>query len=68
MASVLFYFMIPIAMLATAVVLGVGIYSLAKGGDFSRQNGNKLMQLRVLLQGIAVLLMMIFFWIASSGA
>lgn len=61
------FFLIPIAMIATAAILAVGIYSLAKGGAFAKANSNKLMRLRVLAQGVAIGLMMLFLWLASRG-
>jgi hypothetical protein len=54
--------LIPIAMLATLGVLGLGVYQMIRGGDPRRSN--KLMQYRVVLQGVALLLfailMMVF--------
>ncbi len=54
--------LIPIAMLATVGVLGLGVVQMIRGGVPRRSN--KLMQSRVLLQGIALalfaLLMMMF--------
>ncbi|MBB5518145.1 twin transmembrane helix small protein [Amphiplicatus metriothermophilus] len=67
MLSNLVFFLIPIAMLATLVILCVGIYSLAKGGAFAKANSNKLMRLRVAAQAIAIALMMLFLWLASLG-
>jgi hypothetical protein len=46
--------LIPLFMLATLGVLGVGVVQMIRGGDPRRSN--KLMQSRVLLQGIALLL------------
>ncbi|WP_306250832.1 twin transmembrane helix small protein [Parvularcula sp. IMCC14364] len=66
--TVLLYFLIPIAMLATLVFLGMGIYSLARGGDFAKENSNKLMRLRVTAQAIAIALLMLFVWLASQGS
>ena len=40
---------------AVAIVLILGIYTLFKGGSTSKKYSNKLMQLRVLLQFIAIL-------------
>jgi hypothetical protein len=51
-------FLIPIAMLATLAVLGLGVVQMIRGGD--PRKSNKLMQSRVLLQGIALLLFAIF--------
>ena len=44
------------AMFAALGVLGLGIFSMAKGGDFNKKHGNRLMQARVLLQGVALAL------------
>lgn len=43
-------------MLATVVVLVVGISLMARGGELNRKYGNKLMVARVTLQGIAIAL------------
>jgi len=48
--------MMILTLLAMAAVLGVlvlGIVSMLKGGDFNKKYGNKLMQARVILQGLA---------------
>jgi purine-cytosine permease-like protein len=45
------------AMLATLGVLGFGVVQMIRGGDPRRQN--KLMQMRVVLQGLALILFMI---------
>ncbi len=57
-----FNFLIPIALAAVLITLGVGIYALFRGGDFGRSYSNKLMRLRVLLQFIAVLILVAAFW------
>ncbi len=63
----LLWFLIPIAVLATIGALGLGIFSLAKGGQFAKENSNKLMRLRVALQTVAIALMMLFLWVASQN-
>ena len=52
-----FAYLIPIALALVTVTLGLGIYSLFRGGDFARTWSNKLMRLRVLLQFIAILVL-----------
>jgi heme/copper-type cytochrome/quinol oxidase subunit 2 len=42
-----------------AIVLILGIYTLFKGGDTSKKYSNKLMQLRVLLQFIAIIVLVL---------
>lgn len=45
-----------LAMLAVLGVLAVGLFSMIKGGDFNKKHGNRLMQMRVTLQGVALAL------------
>ncbi|MEL6506606.1 MAG: twin transmembrane helix small protein [Pseudomonadota bacterium] len=61
------FFLIPIALMATAAILFAGIYSMAKGGAFAREQGNKLMRLRVTAQAIAIGIMMLFLFLAGKG-
>ncbi len=61
------FFLIPIGLAATLIVLCVGIYSLAKGGTFAKENSNKLMRLRVIAQGVTILLMLIFLVLIGRG-
>ena len=61
------FLLIPLGLAATAVILGVGIYSLAKGGAFAKENSNKLMRMRVAAQAITIAIMMIFLWLVSAN-
>jgi hypothetical protein len=45
-----------IAMISVLVVMVLGIVSMVKGGEFNQKYGNKIMQARVMLQGIAIAL------------
>jgi len=47
-------------LIVVAVVLILGIGTLFKGGDTSKKYSNKLMQLRVLLQFIAIIVLVCF--------
>ena len=59
MSELLFNF-IGFALLgAVAIVLILGIYTLFKGGNTSKKYSNKLMQLRVLLQFIAIIVLVL---------
>ena len=57
MSTFLFNFIGFILLGSVAVVLMLGIYTLFKGGDTSKKYSNKLMQLRVLLQFIAIIVL-----------
>ena len=52
--STLFFILMTIAMGAVLGVLGIGVLGMAKGGEFNRKYGNRLMRARVILQGIAI--------------
>ena len=58
----LFDILILLAIGAVAVTLAMGIYSLYRGGDFARNNSNKLMRLRVVLQAVAIALLVAGMW------
>ena len=59
MSDFLFNFIGFILLGSVAVVLILGIYTLFKGGDTSKKYSNKLMQLRVLLQFFAVIILVL---------
>ena len=57
MSSFLFNFIGFILLGSVAIILLLGIYTLFKGGDTSKKYSNKLMQLRVLFQFIAIIVL-----------
>ena len=61
MISEIFVKIISIVLLiAVAIVLLLGIGTLFKGGETSKKYSNKLMQLRVLIQFIAIIALVSF--------
>lgn len=48
-----------ISAILTLAVVFTGAISMAKGGDFNKKYGNKLMQLRVGLQALTILLIIL---------
>lgn len=61
----------PLFLFATVVcfvvliVLMIGIGTFARGGEVNRKYGNKLMRLRIVAQGVAVLAILLFAWARS---
>ena len=49
-----------VLLIAVGIVLVLGIGTLFKGGETSKKYSNKLMQLRVLLQFIAIIVLVAF--------
>lgn len=55
------------ATLVVAVILGFGLYSLFRGGDFSRTWSNKLMRLRIVAQLGAIIVILAVLWLTGRG-
>lgn len=60
MSEFLTYVLVPIAIIAVAVVLLLGLANMMRGG--SPHTSQRLMRLRVLLQFIAIIVIMITIW------
>lgn len=56
MANSFLFYSVLMALGATFLALIFGLFSLFKGGEFNARFGNKAMQWRILLQGIAIIL------------
>jgi len=57
--------LIIIAGIATIAVLFLGLFSMARGGEFNRKYGNLFMRFRVLFQAITIALILIALFLAS---
>ncbi|MBJ7318903.1 MAG: twin transmembrane helix small protein [Alphaproteobacteria bacterium] len=65
----MFDILVVAAILAVTVTLGLGLYSLFRGGDYARSHSNRLMRWRVGLQAVAVLILVGgMVWKATQGA
>ena len=51
--------LIMLALLATMVALGTGIWSMAHGGKYDEEHSEQLMYARIGLQGLTLVLLMI---------
>ena len=58
---------VVLSMAAVAIILMIGIGGFGRGGEFNRKYSNKLMRMRILAQFIAVVLILLFVWIARGG-
>lgn len=55
-----------IGLAAVVAVLFFGIATMLRGGEFNRKYGNKLMQLRVLLQFVVIAILGILLWMSQK--
>ena len=53
------FILVLIGLFATLVILLVGIIGMARGGEFNKKYGNKLMRMRVIAQFATILLLLI---------
>ncbi|WEF25045.1 twin transmembrane helix small protein [Paracoccus sp. S3-43] len=60
------FYVIALAMLAVLAILATGIGGFAKGGDFNRKHGNRMMRWRIIAQAMAVALIMLFVWLGGK--
>ena len=59
------FIIVALAVLAVAAILLVGIGGFAAGTDGKKSN--KIMQLRIVAQLVAVVLILLFVWLRSGG-
>lgn len=59
--------MIAIAVAAVVITLGMGFYTLYRGGNFARQRANKFMRWRVALQAVAIVLILVGLFIKKNN-
>ncbi|MCH8467107.1 MAG: twin transmembrane helix small protein [Roseinatronobacter sp.] len=62
------FILAAIASFGVLVVLAVGIGGFARGGEFNRKHGNRMMRWRLYAQFGAVALIMVFVYFRSKGA
>ena len=55
-----------IGMLGVVASLGLGIYSMVRGGEFNERNGNRFMRWRVWMQAVSVGLVLLGAWYYGS--
>ena len=61
------FILVVLSMAAVAVILIIGIGGFGRGGEFNRKYANKLMQLRIAAQFVAVLIILGFVYFTSGG-
>jgi predicted membrane metal-binding protein len=59
--------LLAISLLAVLGVLFTGLFAFVKGGEFHRKHGNRLMQLRVTAQAVAVTLVLLLVLIRTAS-
>ncbi|WP_282607456.1 twin transmembrane helix small protein [Pelagibius sp. Alg239-R121] len=64
--TTLFNILMVLALLAVLGALGGGLYSMARGGDYNKKNANKFMRWRVILQGVALIILAVGLYVTRG--
>ncbi len=64
MSDFMSHYAVPVAILAVAVVLVLGLVNMMRGG--SPNTSQKLMRMRVLLQFVAIIVIMATIWLVQK--
>lgn len=60
------FVLVVVAVLIVVVILAAGLGTFGKGGDFNRNNANKIMRWRIIGQGVAVVLIVLYVWLRGG--
>ncbi|KGJ14866.1 twin transmembrane helix small protein [Paracoccus sanguinis] len=52
------FLIVAVSALVVTAILATGIGGFARGGEFNRRNGNRLMRWRIIAQAIAIIIIM----------
>jgi hypothetical protein len=61
------FIVVLLACAAVLVILMTGIGGFARGGEFNKKYANKIMQLRIVAQFVAICVILLFVWLRSGG-
>ncbi|MCD1628203.1 MAG: twin transmembrane helix small protein [Paracoccaceae bacterium] len=61
------FYVVVAACLAVLGILMLGIGGFAKGGEFNRKHGNRIMRWRIGAQLVAVVIILLFVWLRRQG-
>ncbi|KRW95112.1 twin transmembrane helix small protein [Paracoccus sp. MKU1] len=59
------FYLLAICCLAVVVILATGIGGFARGGEFNRKHGNRMMRWRIIAQAIAIAVFLLYLWLRS---
>lgn len=62
-----FFYVVAFSTLLVLGILIVGVLGFARGGEFNRKHGNRMMRYRIAAQAVAIVLILAFVYLRSSG-
>jgi len=67
MTSDPFFYVVAISTLLVLGILIVGVLGFARGGEFNRKHGNRMMRYRIIAQAVAIILILGFIFLRSGN-
>ena len=59
---------LTVALIAVAGILGWGVLTMARGGDYNVKKSNLIMRYRIIFQAIALIIILGLMWWRRSGS
>ena len=56
------------SLLIVAGILGWGVLTMARGGDYNMKNSNRIMRYRIIFQALALVIILVFMWLRRVGS
>ena len=60
--------LLMLALLAVAGILGWGVLTMARGGNYNIKNSNRIMRYRIIFQAIALITILGLMWWQRNGS
>ena len=62
------HIILAVALLAVAGILGWGVLTMARGGEYNVKNSNRIMRYRIIFQAIALIIILGLMWWQRTGS
>ena len=59
---------LTVALIAVAGILGWGVLTMARGGDYNLKQSNRIMRYRIIFQAIALIIILGLMWWRRTGS
>ena len=58
---------LTVALLIVAAILGWGVLTMARGGDYNVKNSNRIMRYRIIFQAVALIIIIGLMWYRKTN-
>jgi hypothetical protein len=58
---------LTLALCVVAAILGWGVITMARGGDYNVKNSNRIMRYRIIFQAVALIIILVLMWVRHKS-